>query len=217
MKKTLLILFAILLVSKAGLSQNHPACDSLVINCCYFNQFGQNTLTIYVSNPSSVLFDYPAFALFDSNMDTVAKETVNYFGIGNGPQPHTLDIVAPLNLPFTGTLNLYVLFYDTVACSFPFTIPDTITSAHQILYDESIKIFPNPVSSQLIIQAGRLSNSKYDVTISGVTGNVLLNLKATNLPLMINMQMFSPGIYFLEMVEPESGYRINQKMILVRK
>ena len=65
-------------------------------------------------------------------MDTVAIETVTYFGIGSNPQPHTMSIVAPLNLPLQGFLNLYSLFEDTLACSFPITIPDTISSVETL-------------------------------------------------------------------------------------
>jgi hypothetical protein len=74
-------------------AQNLPACDSLVITCCAFDSLGANTVTIFVSNPSSVLFDYPGFVLLDASMDTIAKETVNYFGIGTNPQPHTMNII----------------------------------------------------------------------------------------------------------------------------
>jgi hypothetical protein len=127
------------------IAQNFPACDSLDISCCEYNVFGPNTITITVTNNSSVLFDYPSFVLFDANMDTIAMETVTYFGIGTNPQPHTMTIVAPLNLPMTGFLNLYTLFFDTLACSFPFTVPDTMTGINPISQQGiGILVQPNP-------------------------------------------------------------------------
>ena len=124
----IILLFFFLIQSFASFSQNWPACDSLEITCCQYNVFGPNTITITVTNNSSVLFDYPNFILFDSNMDTLAIETVTYFGIGSNPQPHTMNMVAPLNLPLTGYLNLYSLFGDTLTCSFQITIPDTVSN-----------------------------------------------------------------------------------------
>src|SRR6187549_2614975 len=111
MKSLYLPVFFIFLSSTCFI-QNFPACVSLVINCFTYNTFGPNTISLTVSNNSSVLFDYPGFVLLDSNMDTIAIETVNYFGISTGPQTHTMNIVAPFTLPLSGYLNLYILFYD---------------------------------------------------------------------------------------------------------
>ncbi|HYV90334.1 MAG TPA: hypothetical protein VE978_01060 [Chitinophagales bacterium] len=152
MKKQIL-LSGFIFLSVFVKAQNIPQCDSLVINCCDFDTAGPNTLTIYVSNPSSVLFDYPGFALLGSNLDTIAKETVNYFGIGTYPQAHTMDIVAPLTLPFAGYLDLYVLFYDTLACRFAFTIADTVTGMPPGLQKSyGIKVFPNPAVAEINIR-----------------------------------------------------------------
>jgi len=150
MKKQILISGFIFLSAFVN-AQNLPACDSLVINCCAIDSVGPNTITLYASNYSSVLFDYPGFVLFDVAMDTIAKETVNYFGISQGPQAHTLDIVAPLNLPFNGYLNLYTLFYDSFACSFPFTISDTASGIHLIEGKQDVKVYPNPSVNEVTI------------------------------------------------------------------
>src|SRR5690348_13010364 len=110
MKKILLL--SLLQLSFFAKAQNLPSCDTLVINCCTLNSVGPNTITLYASNSSSNLFDYPGFIVLDAALDTIAKETVTYFGIGQGFQAHTMDIVAPLLLPFNGTLELHTLFYS---------------------------------------------------------------------------------------------------------
>lgn len=44
----------------------------------------QRTIMLTVANGSSDLFDYPGFVLLDSEGDTLAKETVYYFGMAKG-------------------------------------------------------------------------------------------------------------------------------------
>lgn len=153
MKK--IILAALLLSPVFSVAQNLPQCDSLVITCC---DFGNDTLGINVSNSTSVLFDYPGFILFDASMDTIAKESVTYFGISQGPQPHYMNVMATLNLPFTGFLCLYSNFYDSLDCTFPFTIADTASSVHDISVGIST-IFPNPSSGIFTVQLNQSLNN----------------------------------------------------------
>src|SRR5687767_11811323 len=125
--KNLLILFTLALMTGSLKSQNLPACDSLTIDCCIYTPPGSDTLMLTASNSASIIFDYPSFVLFNLNMDTIAIETVSYFGIGTGPQNHYMTLIAPLVLPFSGYINLYTSFNNSLACSFPITIPDTTT------------------------------------------------------------------------------------------
>ncbi len=151
--KHLSFLVLTIFFSNTSRAQNFPACDTLIINCCSVNISGPNTITLTAANSSSVLFDYPGFAILDSNGDTVAIEMVNYFGIGTSPQIHIMNVVAPFTLPFTGTLQLYMLFYDTLACEFPITIPDTVSGLPE--HANQLKIFPNPVQSTFTIDASQ--------------------------------------------------------------
>lgn len=95
------------------------ACDSLILASISWAPFSDTALLVHVFNPTSELFDYPSFILFDANGDTLAKETVFYFGIG-AESWHTLTLqpgaVIPVG-PFTGTLELWTLFDQQLACS----------------------------------------------------------------------------------------------------
>lgn len=68
-------------------------CDSLDVISAQWGTFSNGTIVLTVANASSDLFDYPGFVLLDLDGDTLAKETVNYFGIGQGPQEHILNVV----------------------------------------------------------------------------------------------------------------------------
>ena len=213
MKKIILSVF--LLAALSARSQNLPACDSLVINCCTFDSVGQNTLTLYASNHSSVLFDYPGFVLLDNAMDTIAKETVNYFGIGGGPQPHTLNIVAPLNLPFTGYLNLYTLFYVSLDCSFPFYIPDTVNGVRNLDNAVSIKLSPNPAAQFTTIEAEGFDAGGLTVSLYDISGRVVRSLPMEGFVSILPLQDLNRGFYLLKVSDRQLHTVAVRKLMVV--
>lgn len=74
------------------------ACDSVLIHSLNYDLFHSDSLIeVVVKNESSVFFNYPALVLLDANGDTVASEDVNFFGLGNYYQGHTLTLHEPLN------------------------------------------------------------------------------------------------------------------------
>lgn len=199
-----------ILISFSTHAQNLPQCDSLVIDCC---GFGLNTVTVTVSNPSSELFDYPGFVLFNSNMDTIAKETVNYFGIGQGPQTFYMTVYTPFSLPFTGYLNLYTSFYDSLDCSFPITIADTINAVENLKTADAIKVFPNPSTGLFNFQLNN-TYQKSTLQIFNVLGEVLDEKEFRNtstFQLKINTQ----GIYFIEFT-CDNGNKFHTKLLVTR-
>lgn len=201
---------ALFFISGFTYGQNLPACDSLVIDCCTFNPPGSDSLMLTATNYSSVLFDYPSFVLLDSNMDTIAIETVTYFGIGNLPQTHFMNLVAPLVLPFTGSLNLYTLFNSSLACSFPITIPDTTTGFTDDVPDNKLQLYPNPLraSGKLHFDTGNMQDGIYTLTIISVTGQVIKKIPPVhknNLPSPDTKELI-PGIYVLQVCSEKNIY-----------
>lgn len=101
------------------------ACDSLDLLGVQWSPFNAGHIEVMVANGSSDLFNYPAFVLLDDQGDTLAVEQPNYFGIGGGPQIHTL-VVHPGGQvpagPFQATLHLWTYFFDTLACELPVTV-----------------------------------------------------------------------------------------------
>jgi hypothetical protein len=192
---TLMLLFA-----GTAHAQNQPACDSLTINCCSVNSAGPNTLTLTAENTSSVLFDYPGFALLDANGDTIAIETVNYVGIGSGPQTHVMNLVAPLTLPFTGSLQLYTLFFDTLACTFPVNLPDTITGEMEQQQDFAEPwLFPNPAQNAVFVVY--MPPGQGAMMVTDLSGRILkhIDTAASNESTIgIAIDDLSPGVYLLK-------------------
>ena len=197
-------------------AQNLPQCDSLVISCCVFDSLGSNTISIYVANPSSELFDYPGFILLDGNMDTIAKETVNYFGIGVWPQAHTMTFLAPLTLPFSGTLELHTLFYQEFACIFPFTIADTATAVLEMPLEESYVVFPNPCAGELqVMQPNGSGNNEVVFSIMDISGREVLRENHAKLPVTMFLDGLQPGLYILRIANSNDQLLQFQKVIVV--
>ncbi len=94
-------------------------CDSLDIISIHWAAFDQARIIVTAANGSSDLFDYPGFVLLDTEGDTIAKETVNYFGIGQNPQQHPLEMVPGYVVDgdiITGELHLWSGFYTEQEC-----------------------------------------------------------------------------------------------------
>jgi hypothetical protein len=112
-----LFTFSIILISSFANAQN--VCDLLDFVSVKYSPFTDSVIIVHVENNNqNEIFDYPGFVLLDSSNDTVAVETVNYFGIGE-ESVHSLavrpGVYDPLN-NFDGTLQLYSGFYDTFEC-----------------------------------------------------------------------------------------------------
>lgn len=171
-------------------------CDSLFIVELQYGAFDDSTVNVTVENYGTTLFDYPGFILLDDNGDPIAIETVNYFGIGVGPQLHMLSIEPGATLPtgnFTGTLQLWTGFYTSLACAFP--------------VDQSL--CPAGPCSPLTISIGNLGGAMVN---SSFTWDVLDSLGITSLAsgqlILGAAQMdtanlcLPPGTYLLQMSQP---------------
>jgi hypothetical protein len=213
--KTVAVILLLFLVPALSQSQNIPACDSLVIECCSF-EVDQNTVSLIASNYSSYLFDYPGFILFNSDMDTMAIETVNYFGISTD-QPHWLTIIHPFSLPFDGILELHVLFYDSLTCTFEITIPDTVTSSVKDSRLADLRIFPNPVTDQLNIAFGSSEPvADIDVRIVNILGQEKLKYRLTPSGMQIPAGTIGePGLYFIQITDA-LGHILETRKLLLR-
>ena len=96
-------------------------CEDVAITDVRYSAFDQNTIVVYCQNNSQTeIFSYPGFVLRNIQNDSVAGEMVNFFGLAG-------DHAAPMGVApgqpvytgnFTGTLELWTGFYETLACTF---------------------------------------------------------------------------------------------------
>lgn len=134
-------------VSSFGFAQTN--CDSLYINCCDVSLIGNDTISLTAHNEAMFeIFDYPGFRLIDGTSTIYAEETVNYFGIGFSEQTHYMEVLQTVTLPFTGTLQLWTGFYDSLHCQFPVTINE----AGILELSSEMAVYPNPANDRLFIE-----------------------------------------------------------------
>jgi len=100
-----------------GNAQN--VCDELNFVSIGYSPFTDTVIVVSVENNNTTeIFGYPGFILISTNGDTVAKEEVNYFGIGT-ESVHLLQVRPGVHNPlqnFNGVLQLYSGFYDDFEC-----------------------------------------------------------------------------------------------------
>jgi hypothetical protein len=95
-------------------------CNDIQIASVQYAAFS-DSIVVHVINSSTETFGYPGFILFDANGDTVAVETVEFFGIAQESW-HILRIHEDAEITdpfFTGTVELWTGFYDELVCTWP--------------------------------------------------------------------------------------------------
>jgi hypothetical protein len=114
------LLFPLLLLASVSATAQ-DACNDLTILSVRYSPFTDTVIIVEATNVGSEVFSYPGFVLINANGDTLAKETVNFFGIGNQSVHHLAvrpGVATPLDL-FEGTLQLHTGFFDALACTWP--------------------------------------------------------------------------------------------------
>lgn len=162
--KNLLLLLAF---SGAGFfASAQDPCDSVAITDIRYDAFRDSILLVGVINHSGDIFSYPGFILYDSAGDTIAIETVNFFGIGT-EQVHALSLHPGAGAPKEvddGVLELWTLFYDTLVCTFTFSGP----------------LCPDTVCNKLVFSlenfGGALTIGDFTFEVRDSLGNPMINL-----------------------------------------
>lgn len=207
--KYFILLLLIATLSQTSFTQNLPVCDSVEIECCSLNSISFENINIQVSNYSSDIFSYPGFILFTENMDTVAIETVNYYGIG-WDQTHIMEIIHPFELPFEGILELHTGFYSYHACSFPFSIADSIATGIKSNNQNTFSVFPNPVTNTICLEIDQLDFIE-KITILNVSGLPEIKISKPGSK-VIQLNNLNAGIYFV-LVQKSNGEILRSKFL----
>lgn len=129
-----LLLATLIITGISGMAQN--ACDSLEIVSVTYSPFSDTLIEVRVINHyQQTFFSYPGFLLLNAQGDTLAKETVNFFGIGS-IQTHLMAVKPGMitSAEFEGTLELWTLFFDTLAC--------TWTDTFRLCPDSCFEVYP---------------------------------------------------------------------------
>jgi hypothetical protein len=182
----------------ANMLAAQDVCDSLQIVSLTYAPFTDTALQVVALNTSTTqFFGYPQFCLVDQGGDTLAREAMNFFGIGWDPQPHRMDLLPEATLPtvqFSGTL---ALFYSTgngpEVCTFPITA-------------ELCPPACEPLQVYLYSQVGSTTTSTFPWNVSDSTGAVVgagtLSINVDSLQQNFDSLCLEPGAYTLHVEQP---------------
>ena len=198
--KTMKILLITLFIGFSSIStaqQSTGFCDSIILDSLRFDPNMNNFISIQATNlNTNDLVPYPGFILFNSNGDTIAKENVNYFGIGNFPQTHGMEIINhPASLPMTGYIELYSGFYDSLRCTFAVTLNDSTASLLDPKNKSSLSAFPNPSNGVFTIRGIKKQSKKIILIIDQKGRKVNTHFINGN---QIDLSKVKDGIYYLK-------------------
>lgn len=177
-------------------------CDSILITNFDYTPDSLNRISLFAANANMDLISYPGFVVLNHLGDTMAKETVNYFGIGFFPQQHFLEVYQPITNSFAGTIELHSWFYDSLRCVFPFTLDTTLSNMNDIIND--ISLYPNPTKDLVFIN-GKLNN--VDFKIYDSFGRLI----QTGCGNTFDLKNYKNGVYLVKL---QSGYHCKNFILL---
>jgi len=82
-------------------------------------------------------------------------------------------------------------------------------SANEPIFEKSITVFPNPVTTDLTIQ---IATGDYRVTIYSLLGTMMIDRDISGTE-KINLQSLAKGVYILKIQDLDSNNSFNKKVI----
>ena len=125
-------------------------------------------------------------------------------------------IVLMNNSNFTNAVELFYASYPTLVGTADFTftryapapLPEVAINELELDLFQSILIYPNPTSDQIIVSFAGQKNSSFKITVLDVTGRTLKSINDQN---TVSLSELHPGMYFVK-VECE-GRTVTKKII----
>ncbi len=201
MKKFLLFVF----MSYTGLSyaQDQDNCDQLaVLFHGVLHTKETNQLIFEVSNQiyTGTLYNYPGWVLLNEQGDTIAKESVTYYGIGLNFQVHRLDILKEIRFPFVGYLQLYGSYYKNLFCEFPIELESAEIISLEHIRNAPLRVGTNMEESQVVVDFGNVDVEKpeFYFNITNEIGEVVYEARTDSTCFSISVkEIGKAGIYYL--------------------
>jgi len=162
-------LFALLLFAASSASAQN-VCDNLLVSDVRYHAFTDTLINVYCANWNQTeIFNYPGFMLRNAEGDSVAGETVNTFGIGNGHVAYMriVDGVTFADHHIDGTLELWTDFYAEQACTF--ALDESLCPTDDC----------NPLSLSLVNWGGALTNGVFNFVVRNADNENLLEGQLT--------------------------------------
>ena len=219
------LLFLLLSLPFIHTAQNKFDCEQLAVDFLGIAKTeNADQIILEVSNEvyTGTLYYYPGFVLLNENGDTIAKESVKYYGIGSNFQVHKLDLLEKIQFPFTGILELHGSYYQTKFCSFPIEVLDTDFISAKEIQAKRVKGIANFSNENLIIDLGafNLNAEELDYYISVYNEDqrevfkTHINVSITS---AIIKDLGGPGLYYISVWDNQRKELLPIKIIEIEE
>lgn len=187
-------------------TQLNAQCDSIYVTNIEIPQTDDDNIFVSINNTSSTHHIYLNLILIDDLTNQVIAETDGGYLQLYPNQINTYEVDTVPFSPWQLHYNLIdIPSIDNISVHFqglcePIPWENTLSSAESN-HDLGLHIYPNPTTSQLIIE-GQHSNS---FRIYNVLGKVVMNSKSASNNIIVDG--LSEGVYFLEFENSSSIYK----------
>lgn len=179
----------------------HPqgTCADLNVLSVTYAAFNSTSVEVVAHTDPGSFFSYPSFSLVNEMGDTITREEINFFGIGENVQTHSSPVVDGQSLPPTPFVgDLVLTYYDlegTGTCVYPFNGP-----LCPLTFCEPLQVF--------MFNSGSVVDASFDWTMTDADGMVIgsgdLTIEASDQQTDLDELCLNPGTYTLHM-EQTSG------------
>ncbi len=201
MKSLFLLLLLFTIIHQGKLWAQPVECSSFCVENIWLDTVEPGILyvTIHFTGDSNAFINYPYVSeISDVNGENVATGTLNFFGqFANTSQDYQMTTwLDSLDEDFSAIL---LFFYDTVYCVLPYPcLTSSVTDSQDEL---QIAVYPNPVSSELIIETEK-SFEDAVVHVFSLAGQLVIKLDQVHeSSIRVDCSGLVPGMYYLRTID----------------
>ncbi len=136
------------------------------------------------------------------------------FAVDSGQ--YTISMVPDTNWIVTSTPQAYTVLVDsvdTLGLSFGLKSLSTVGIFNLSVQENNLLVYPNPTQGKINILIKDLHFKQYDSRIVDVNGRILKQFKTTEDNFMLDMKEWSAGIYYLLLMNSDTGTVLKWKII----
>lgn len=186
-------------------------CDDLEIVSVHWHPFTDTALVVHVRNNSTALFDYPNFILLDDANDTLAFETVNFFGIPEESW-HVMPLREGVELadtPISARLELWTQFTTEFACAreatFDLCPPEPCSELRPTLMNVGGSLVTGLFNWVVFDDGGIAANGQFELTMDVQYADTTICLPPGNYSVNVSpVDLGQTGILYYSVTTP--GY-----------
>lgn len=174
--------------------QAQGTCADLNILSVTYAAFNSTSIEVIAQTNPGTFFSYPSFSLVSALGDTITREEINFFGIGENVQTHSSPVVDGQSLPPTPFVGDLVFTYfgmdGTETCVYPFSGP-----LCPLTFCEPLEVF--------IFNSGSLVDASFAWTMTDADDDLIgsgdLTIAAADQQTDLDELCLNPGAYTLHM------------------